>query len=74
MLAMRDIRGFSDKAAYGKWHMGPGMVIATPQPEKILEAAEARGVDAKEIGIVTQNPGIRIANRGAAGDGKWLEF
>lgn len=74
MLAMQDIRGFSDKAAYGKWHMGPGMVIATPQPEKILEAAEARGVDAKEIGKVTQNPGIRIANRGAAGDGKWLEF
>ena len=74
MLKMQEIRGFSDKTAYGKWHMGPGMVIATPEPEKVLEAAEERGIVAREIGIVTEKPGIRIRNLGAASDSKWLEF
>lgn len=74
MLKMQELRGFSDATAYGKWHMGPGMVIATPEPEKVLEAAEERGIVAREIGIVTEKPGIRIRNLGAASDSKWLEF
>jgi phosphoribosylformylglycinamidine cyclo-ligase len=74
MLKMQEIRGFSDKTAYGKWHMGPGMVIATPEPEKVLAAAEASGVVAQEIGVVSERPGIRIRNLGAASDSKWLEF
>lgn len=74
MLKMQEIRGFDDKTAYGKWHMGPGMVIATSEPEKVLEAAEAYGVAAQEIGAVTDNPGIRIRNQGAGSDSEWLEF
>lgn len=74
MLKMQEIRGFDDRTAYGKWHMGPGMVIATPEPDKVLEAAEVRGVNAQEIGIVTENPGIRIKNRGAGSDQAWLQF
>lgn len=74
MLKMQELRGFTDATAYGKWHMGPGMVIATPEPDKVLEAAEKSGVNAKEIGIVTERPGIRILNRGVQSDSKWLEF
>ncbi len=74
MLKMQEIREFDDRAAYGKWHMGSGMVIATSEPEKVLAAAEQYGVDAKEIGVVTQNPGVRIRNMGAGSDSKWLQF
>ena len=74
MLKMQELRGFDDKIAYGKWHMGPGMVITTPEPEKVLEAAEARGVVAKEIGQVTEKPSIRVRNRGVRQDSRWLDF
>lgn len=74
MLKMQEIRGFDDRTAYGKWHMGPGMVIATSESEKVLEAAERKGVKAQEIGAVTEKPGIRIRNMGAGNDSEWLEF
>jgi phosphoribosylformylglycinamidine cyclo-ligase len=74
MLKVQEIRKFDDKTAYGKWHMGPGMIIATTEPDKILEAAEQRGIDAKEIGQVTEQPGIRVRNNGVRGDSEWLEF
>lgn len=74
MLKMQEIRGFDDKTAYGKWHMGPGMVIATPDPDKVLELAEERGVNAQEIGLVTADSGIRVRNMGASSDTTWLEF
>lgn len=74
MLKMQELRGFEDKTAYGKWHMGPGMVIATPEPEKVLEVAETQGVVAKEIGQITKKPDIRIRNRGVRQDSSWLCF
>jgi phosphoribosylformylglycinamidine cyclo-ligase len=74
MLKMQEIRGFDDKTAYGKWHMGPGMVIATSEPEKVLEAAERYGVAAQEIGSVTAKPGIKLRNLGAGSDSTWLTF
>jgi len=74
MLEVQRLRGFSDEKAYGKWHMGPGMVIATPEPEKVLAAAEANGLMAKQIGTVDDEPGIRISNRGADRREELLRF
>lgn len=74
MLKMQELRGFDDRTAYGKWHMGPGMIIATPGPDKVLDAAEAHGVAAKEIGRLTEDPSIRIRNKGFRHDSEWLEF
>lgn len=74
MLKMQEINGYPDRQAYGKWHMGPGMVVATTEPEKVLEAAEADGIEAQEIGIIREDPGIRIRNMGAGSDSRWLEF
>lgn len=74
MRKMQEIRGFDDRTAHGKWHMGSGMVLATPDPDKVLELAEKRGVNAQEIGVVTEDPGIRIRNKGAGSDTAWLEF
>ena len=74
MLRMQEIRGFDDKTAYGKWHMGPGMVIATSEPEKVLDAASQYGIAAQEVGVVTTKPGVRVRNLGAGNDSEWLHF
>lgn len=74
MTEVQAIRGFSDEKAYGKWHMGVGMVVATAEPEKVLAEAQNQGFDAQAIGQVTDEPGIRIKNRGVAQDSEWLSF
>lgn len=74
MTEVQKLREFPDEKAYGKWHMGPGMVIATPEPEKVLAEAESHGLVAQSIGHVTDKPGIRIRNRGAIQDEEWLTF
>ena len=74
MLEAQTIRGFSDEKTYRKWHMGSGMVVVTSEPEKVLIAAEANGVVAQTIGHVTDEPGIRIKNRGAVQQEEWLTF
>lgn len=74
MLHVQRLRGFSDRKSYGKWHMGPGMINATPEPEKVIAAAKTHGITAQIIGEVTDEPGIRIKNRGAIQDEEWLNF
>lgn len=75
MLEVQRIRELEDYEAYGKWHMGPGMVIATPEPDEVLSLAEEWGVEAKRIGNVTdQDSKISIKNKGAKGGEHWLRF
>lgn len=74
MLRMQEINGYDDRTAYGKWHMGPGMVVATSEPEKVLDAAEANGINAQEIGLVREDQGIKIRNMGAGSDSEWVNF
>jgi len=74
MLLAQDIRGFSDRQSYGKWHMGPGMVIVTPEPNKVIAEATRFGILAKAIGEVTEEPGIKIRNRGLEQKEAWITF
>lgn len=74
MTEVQKLRGFSDEKAYGKWHMGAGMVIATSEPDRVLAEAESHGLTAQAIGQITDEPGIRIKNRGAVQDEEWLTF
>lgn len=74
MLEVQEIREFDDKTAYGKWHMGSGMIIVTPEPKKVLAEAEAHGLIAQEIGVVSEDPKIKIQNRGARQEDEWLIF
>ena len=74
MLHVQKLRGFSDRTAYGKWHMGPGMVVATTQPHKVIKEAEAHGIYAQEIGFITDNPSIQVRNRGANRQEEFLVF
>lgn len=74
MLHVQRLRGFDDKKAHGKWHMGPGMIVATTEPDKVIEEATVHGIEAKRIGQITDEPGIRIKNKGAVQDEEWLEW
>ncbi len=74
MKHVQDLRGFDDAKAYSKWHMGAGMVIATPEPEQVIAEAEIHGIKAQKIGEVTDEPGIRIKNKGAQQKDEWLVF
>lgn len=74
MRHVQRLRNFPDWKAYEKWHMGPGMVIATPEPGAVLAAAEDQGVEAQEIGYISDEPSIRIKNRGAVQEEEWLIF
>jgi len=74
MLHVQRLRGFDDKKAYGKWHMGPGMVLATTEPQKVIAEAVNFGIKAQDIGYVSNEPGIRIRNRGAIQNEEWLNF
>jgi phosphoribosylformylglycinamidine cyclo-ligase len=61
MLHLQLIGGVSDKEAYKTWNMGQGMIIATPEPYKVIGIAK----EAKIIGKVTSQPGaIIIKNKG----------
>lgn len=72
---VQKLAGFSDRKSYGKWHMGPGGIVATTQPDEVIEAARAQGIEgAKVIGEITDNPVIRIKNQGAIQDEEWLDF
>ncbi len=75
MQLVQRILGYDDEKIYGKLHMGPGGVIATPEPDKVLSLVKAAGLEeTKVIGEITDEPGIRIKNRGAVQDQEWLVF
>jgi phosphoribosylformylglycinamidine cyclo-ligase len=74
MKHAQNLRGFTDREAYGKWHMGPGMIIATNDPETVLAEARKYEIIAKDIGSVDSHGEIRILNRGDRQQEEWLVF
>lgn len=74
MKFVQKLAKFSDEEAYGKWHMGSGMVLVSPEPEPILALVKKRGIVAQIIGEVTHEPGIRIMSTGVQKLGEVLLF
>jgi phosphoribosylformylglycinamidine cyclo-ligase len=72
MKSLQNLAGISDEEAYHVWNMGTGMVVATPQPDKLVEIAEAHDISAKQIGEVISSPMILIP--GAESFGKDISF
>ena len=64
----------SDVDAYGTWNMGQGLLIVTPEPEKVVQAATAAGIGAKIAGEIRSNPGVTIISRGTESPGTELTF
>ena len=65
MLHCQEIGGVDGREAYKTWNMGNGMLIITPDPERVIEIAEQYGIRAREVGEVTNDSKIRIKSRGA---------
>ncbi len=74
MLYCQEKENVLDEEAYKTWNMGHGMIIITPEPEKVRDIARKHNLESKVIGQVESNPGIRILNSGAYSNNQYLEF
>lgn len=54
--------------------MDPGMVISTPEPEKVLAEAKLHGITTQAIGQITDEPSIRVKNHGTVRDNEWINL
>lgn len=68
MLHCQELGNVADEEAYKTWNMGNGMIIASPEPDKIIATAKTHGINAKIIGTVTGGTGITLASKGAFAD------
>lgn len=64
MLHCQELGNVSDEEAYKTWNMGNGMVVISPDSEAIIQTAKKHGVRAKVAGVVTKEPGVKIASKG----------
>lgn len=67
MELVQELSGISDEEAYKVWNMGQGMIIATPEPESVIDVAKKYNIGAKVVGVVTDNPQIKITSKGVHG-------
>lgn len=68
MLLCQKLGNVSDREAYKAWNMGNGMMIVTPEPAKVIAVADEYGIRAKQVGTVSEQPGIRITSHGYFAD------
>ncbi|MBN2111845.1 hypothetical protein JW707_01970 [Candidatus Woesearchaeota archaeon] len=68
------IAGIEDREAYRSWNMGQGGIVITTELDKVIEIAASHGIDAKIIGQVTEQKGIRIKNNGYHKKEEVLDF
>jgi len=64
MLHCQELGKVKDEEAYRAWNMGQGMLIITSSPEKVIFLSSKHRIRAKEIGKITDKPGITIVSRG----------
>ncbi len=74
MLHCQEIGNINDKEAYQTWNMGNGMLVITPEPEKVIQIAKENGVEAKVAGIITSDKQIKIKNKAKNKDEEVLVF
>lgn len=74
MLHAQMLGNVPDDEAYRTWNMGQGMVIVTPESQKVIRIAKAHNIKAKKIGEITEKPEIKIKSEGALNKSKTLIF
>lgn len=74
MLYCLERGGVEDREAYRTFNMGQGMIIITPEPDRVMKIAMKHAIGAEVIGKVTPEPGIRIKSKGVHSYGKELVF
>jgi phosphoribosylformylglycinamidine cyclo-ligase len=74
MKLVQRIEDVDDEEIYHIINMGQGLIIASSQPKHVRSVAASHGIESKEVGVVTQLPGIRLRSAGVKTPGKLLEF
>lgn len=74
MKHCQKIGGILDEESYKTWNMGNGMLVITPEPEKIIKIAELNRIEAKISGRITKDKLIKIKNKGYKKDEGFLTF
>jgi len=74
LLHCQEKGNIPDNEAYRAFNMGQGMVVITPEPKEAIKIAQEFGIEARIIGKVTEEPGIRIKSKGFFSDGEVLEY
>jgi phosphoribosylformylglycinamidine cyclo-ligase len=64
MTHLAGLQGIPDDEIYCVWNMGQGMIVASEEPEILIERAAAHGVEAMIVGEVTESPQILIRSAG----------
>jgi phosphoribosylformylglycinamidine cyclo-ligase len=74
ILKIQELGKVPDAEAYEVWNMGNGMLIVTPEPERILNEAKKWKIEARVAGKVLRGKKIEIISRGVSRDGEKLKF
>ncbi|MBI2669510.1 hypothetical protein HYX14_06735 [Candidatus Woesearchaeota archaeon] len=74
MLHCQEKGDVPDEEAYRTWNMGQGMLIMTPEPDKVMEVAKKYSIESKVVGRVETEKGIRIQSRGYYSSVKMLMY
>lgn len=64
----------NDKEAYRTWNMGQGLLVITPEPEKVISEAKNFGIEAQVAGRVTEGGRITLKSQGIFSKGQKLTF
>ena len=66
ILHVQDMGNTPDREAYKTWNMGQGMLIITPEPDKVIKVASGHGIQGRLSGEIlkTESPKIVIVNKG----------
>jgi phosphoribosylformylglycinamidine cyclo-ligase len=74
MVGLQKIGQVSDREAYEVWNMGTGMALISDEFKKISGVMKKHGIEARIIGEVTKQKGVRLISQGYFDKGKLLHF
>lgn len=67
MLHCQEIGDIEDREAYRTWNMGNGLMVVTPEPEKVVNEVKRFDIEAKVAGEVSEDHNIKIKSKGFFG-------
>lgn len=71
---LQEIGGVSDEEAYKTWNMGQGMLIVTPEPERVMKIAKEHHILSKIVGKIILEKEIKIKSKGFQKKNKEFRF
>jgi len=63
MKHCQEIGNIEDKETYKTWNMGQGLIIITPEPEKVIKELTNFNINAKIAGKITKEKKIKIKSK-----------